>query len=67
MDHQTERQQELEDLVDALGLKGVCQSLAEICWAKAEHIRSNWQDEPLAKAWGKAAAMLERVATRIPV
>lgn len=64
---QTEREQELEDVVDALGLKGVCEALAEICSAKADHVRTNWQDEPRAKAWGKAAAMLERVATRIPV
>lgn len=64
---QTERERELEDVVDALGLIGVCQALAEICSAKAEHIRTNWQDEPLAKAWGRAARQLALTAKRLPV
>lgn len=41
----------LERMVDALGIQGVLGALAEICGLKADHIRSNWQDESEAQNW----------------
>jgi len=42
---------ELEAILDSSKLDRVVYALGEICWAKAEHLRSNWQDEELARRW----------------
>lgn len=48
--------------MDLLGLQATVELLAEIAAEKAEHIRVNWQDEPLAKDWDRASAYLETAA-----
>ena len=45
----------LEDEVDNSTLFDVLESLQTICSDKAEHLRSNWQDERTAAAWDRAA------------
>jgi len=52
---------DLEDLIDKHGLSGVVSALSDICYEKANHVRTNWQDEVLAKAWEKNAKVLDRV------
>lgn len=54
----------LEVLIDAHGLSKVLEALATICHGKAEHLESNWQDAITAKAWTRAAGMLETVSCR---
>ena len=44
-------QDTLESMVDMYGLGHILNSLSAICFLKAEHIRSAWQDEGLAKDW----------------
>ena len=44
----------LEALVDAHGLTEVVDVLVQICYDKAEHIRTNWQDQKLAQTWDQA-------------
>ncbi len=39
------------DYVDSEGLSNTLEALADICLAKADHIRENWQDKGLAKMW----------------
>jgi hypothetical protein len=41
----------LEALVDSIGIVGVSNMLADICFAKEEHIAVNWQDMRLANVW----------------
>lgn len=41
----------LEQLIDRRGIAEVLIALSEICGAKADHILTNWQDQPLAKRW----------------
>jgi hypothetical protein len=48
----------IEKLIDEMGLHNFLSETAIVCCEKAEHIRSNWQDKSLAKAW-------ERFGTRI--
>jgi len=48
----------LEAMLDQSSLKEVLDMLAEICHEKADHLRSNWQDEAAAKDW-------ERMGNRI--
>ena len=54
----TQERDALEALVDASNLTAVVQALSEICDAKAEHIATNWQDDPLARAWAWACGTL---------
>ena len=51
----------LEDILDKSSMRNVLDALGEICYEKAEHIRINWQDEPLAKLWDKQGGKLKDV------
>lgn len=60
-----------EEAIDKYGLQQTLQMIAEICWEKAEHIRSTWQDTAPAKwqrwqssvnVWDKASQMVSRLA-----
>lgn len=53
---------ELEDMLDQYGLREIVNALSQISYEKAEHLRTNWQDESTAKEWDKTAVYLERVA-----
>jgi hypothetical protein len=55
----------LESMVDSEGLSGIIGDLAEICYLKAEHISSNWQDEVSAKTWINAARILHTAEARV--
>jgi hypothetical protein len=48
----------IETLIDRCGLSSVLMALSEICGDKAEHIRSNWQDEILARDWATTEGRL---------
>ena len=57
--------QTLETLIDAYGLEGVLYAIGDICAEKADHIRSNWQDERLAKEWSKRTIRVTRTADAV--
>jgi hypothetical protein len=50
----------LEGLIDRYGLAAVVLALAGICWGKAEHIDTTWQDRDLSRAWQRAAVLLDK-------
>lgn len=50
----------LEQYIDMHGLAFVLAGIASVCRDKADHIRSNWQDEPSAARWDRKAAIIER-------
>lgn len=52
----------LEALIDAVGLHSVLNAVAVTCNEKAEHVRSNWQDNVLALRWDRAGLRVGRVA-----
>ena len=45
----------LETMVDARSLSYVLALLADICQAKADHLRANWQKQASARFWQRAA------------
>ena len=45
---------ELEEMVDTIGLAKVLDMLSDIAYEKAEHIRANWQDASTARVWQRA-------------
>ncbi len=56
----------LEAMVDKVGTRNVLYALANIAGAKAEHLRSNWQDEGTAQQWDRVAKALDKYAPRCP-
>jgi hypothetical protein len=56
---------EIEQMVDKVGLSKFLFMLAEICNEKAEHIQTNWQDRNLAKEWTADARAIEKIAAKI--
>lgn len=58
--------EDLEALVDKYAIDGVASVLEQICYEKAEHVRTNWQDENLAKEWERAGKILNRAALKLP-
>jgi len=55
----------LEALIDCHTLGGVLDLIAEVCSSKADHIRTNWQDEVTADQWDRYAAALLGVQDQI--
>jgi hypothetical protein len=62
-----ELENQLETLVDRFGLKTVVDRLANVCWEKADHLRSNWGDKVLAKDWSCAASRIDNAGRKMPV
>ena len=56
-----DRAYQMEQLLDSLGMVDFIEMLTSICYEKAEHVRTNWQDERLGKAWESNAKALEKV------
>jgi hypothetical protein len=56
---------EIEQMVDKVGLSKFLFLLAEVCNDKAEHLRTNWQDRNLAKEWDADAKQIEKLAAKI--
>ena len=55
----------LEAAVDKIPMRIVLNRLAEICYAKAEHIESNWQDHRLATDWTKLGERIEKTVQMV--
>jgi len=50
----------LEALVDKYGFGQVLFGIQDICYAKAEHLQTNWQDENSATEWKRRAELAYR-------
>lgn len=60
-----ERSEALEALLDEYGdPEHLLDVLATIASEKADHVRSNWQDEARAKAWDKWSNRIGDFSTR---
>lgn len=55
----------LEGLVDRYSLLDVIEALAEMTSEKADHLRTNWQDERGARAWERDSRILQSASGRI--
>lgn len=63
----TETERQLEQIIDASNLSNVLEMIAGICYAKADHIQTNWQDGPLALAWETAGDKVNGLAERLEI
>ena len=53
----------LETLINQIGLYEVLSTIEAICAEKADHFRTSWQDEGLAKLWDRAGADICEAST----
>ena len=51
---------QLEAAIDSESLQFVLSTLRDVCYAKGEHLRSNWQDAHTARAWERAGRFLDQ-------
>ena len=56
----------MEQLLDSLGMVDFIEMLTSICYEKADHVRTNWQDEGLAKVWEYNAKQLDHLKVKEP-
>lgn len=56
---------QVEALVDQVGMNDMVDFLTAIAYAKAEHLRTNWQDEKSAKIWEHDAKILARTYPKL--
>lgn len=57
----------LEEMIDETNLSLVLETIASVCYAKADHVQTNWQDKSLAMEWEEAGDRVISVAMRITV
>ena len=57
-------EEKLEALVDKSSVNYVLNNLVQICWGKADHLDTNWQDHNAAIRWKKLAIKLEAFADK---
>jgi len=55
----------LELLIDGSSVSEVLDMIGTICSEKGEHIRRNWQDEPLARRWERAGKQCDSLSDSI--
>lgn len=55
----------LEKMIDALGVKGVLELLAGVCYEKSDHIRESYNDKHLSTAWYETAIFIENTEVRV--
>lgn len=56
---------QIEQLIDDVGLAAFLGAVEDVCTAKADHLVSAWQDEPGATVWAKAAAIIAAAESKI--
>lgn len=59
MNTEEQQQEQLEDIVDKLGLATVLALLADICGRKVEHLLCNWQHASATRMWKQAAQRID--------
>lgn len=55
----------VEEMIDNVGLSEMLRVVSRICDGKADHLRSNWQDDKAAVLYGRWARQIEQMAERI--
>ena len=52
----------LETLLDNSTLETLLSALSDVCYEKAEHLLSAWQDRATSKAWSHAAKQVDTLS-----
>ena len=65
MTHDDKLMTDLETLLDRSDIQRVVATLATICTEKSEHVRGNWADNAIARAWEHNARLLGRASIEL--
>jgi len=57
--------QQLEQIIDRVGLKSTVEALAIVCDLKGDHLVQNWQDQTSASVWYRNMKRLDKVAAKL--
>jgi hypothetical protein len=58
----------IEQLIDENGgLAAILDAIAAVAFEKAEHLRSNWQDNNTAKVWEAAAEKISKLSASLDI
>jgi hypothetical protein len=57
--------EEIESMIDGHRVCGMLRMMAGVCFEKAEHVQTNWQDTQLARSWERDATLLLKLAERV--
>lgn len=57
-------QNRLEEIVDAIGMEQTLENLSAVCFEKANHLRSNWQDSTASRLWDGVGRRIMAMASR---
>ena len=57
-------QDHIEGLIDRHSLNYVLNCVAQICFEKADHVQSTWNDKPLSDQLEKTAVLIEQIADK---
>lgn len=56
---------DLEQILDRTGVRGLFEALAEIAGEKESHVQEAWQDSATAKRWARLSAKLDKIAQSV--
>ena len=57
--------EDVEAMIDKLGIDWLKDVIVDICYAKSEHLASAWQDQHGSKLWEKQAKEFDKVKIHI--
>jgi hypothetical protein len=52
---------DIKTMIDGMSLSGVLEILSQVCYEKAEHLRTNWEDPDTARAWEKVGRAVGKI------
>lgn len=53
---------DVEEYIDKHGMTHLLVMIENICYGKAEHLRTNWQDKAMARDWERLARHVNKLA-----
>ncbi len=56
---------DLEQILDRTGIRGLFEALAEIASEKESHVEEAWQDAALARRWAKLRTKFEKLSESV--
>lgn len=56
---------DLEQILDRTGVRGLFEALAEIASEKESHVQEAWQDSAIAKRWSRLSAKFDKLAQSV--
>ena len=57
--------EQIEAIMDKHGVVRTLEMIAEICAEKADHLRSNWQDDVSATEWDLISSAVDSAVERV--